>query len=493
METYDWPGNTWCYVDGGSDCPGAVKGSLDIEERFWRACNPQLENLETMACRRCGKGSSSLPRSVSVDDCVCDDGFWRHGNSTTTTAGLLDEHYGGECLLCPKFAECKNGTPPATLPGYWRVPWREEILDLDGSDPPRLACLESTACNASDEGCAEFYEGPLCATCGHGSYRETASFRCRSCNESATMSVVFLVLVLLGTLVGIGVLTALTIVSHGEASAVDIVILRIALNSFIISAGATAFPLSWPPSLVIMFQTFAVSSGSALGDGLSADCILGESGLHPMQASGLAMAVVPPAIVLFWVAIFGLWTVASRDKTWRRLKVHLPVAIIITLLLSHPMVTKAAVRLVACRNVGGRKYLDANFHVSCESQEYKTWTFSLAVPLFLLFTLGVPLGYALAMYRHVRRDTLSTQRDVYGYLFSGFRKSGWWFELWNTIRKSLFMIASAVFAPVGVEMQTWVALVLLLFFIVVFLKTDPYGKNSCVVFVCEFVFACVFV
>ena len=38
-ETYDWPGNTWCWVEGGNKCAGAVKGSLPIEERFWRVCD----------------------------------------------------------------------------------------------------------------------------------------------------------------------------------------------------------------------------------------------------------------------------------------------------------------------------------------------------------------------------------------------------------------------------------------------------------------------
>mgnify|MGYP000861072439 FL=1 len=64
VETYDWPGNTWCWVDGGpgggKDCPGAVKGSLDIETRFWRTCDPKKENLKTMTCKRCTKGSSSI-------------------------------------------------------------------------------------------------------------------------------------------------------------------------------------------------------------------------------------------------------------------------------------------------------------------------------------------------------------------------------------------------------------------------------------------------
>lgn len=63
----------------------------------------------------------------------------------------------------------------------------------------------------------------------------------------------------------------------GEAAAVDVVILKIAINSGIISAGASAFPLAWPPIVVKMFQMYAVASASAIGDSLSADwCRLTE-------------------------------------------------------------------------------------------------------------------------------------------------------------------------------------------------------------------------
>ena len=58
----------------------------------------------------------------------------------------------------------------------------------------------------------------------------------------------------------------------------------------------------------------------------------------------------------------------------------------------------------------------------------------------------------------------------------GFRDEIWWFELWNTLRKSLFTIAAVLFAPAGVMMQTWAALVLLMSFLVVFIVSQPYEK-----------------
>ena len=58
----------------------------------------------------------------------------------------------------------------------------------------------------------------------------------------------------------------------------------------------------------------------------------------------------------------------------------------------------------------------------------------------------MPLAYAAAMYRHVKNGTLMLERQVYGFFFSGFRAEIWWFELWNTLRKSLFTISAVLFA-----------------------------------------------
>ena len=167
-----------------------------------------------------------------------------------------------------------------------------------------------------------------------------------------------------------------------------------------------------------MFQMYAVASATAIGDSLSADCVLRTSSMRPVQAWSMAMVVIPPIVVLLWVVIFKSMRALSKTQT-NYLKVHFPVAVIVTLLFAHPVVTKSAVKLVACRTVAGKNYLDADFNVSCDSEEYVLWVTVVAVPLFVLYTFGIPLTYALAMYRHVRKGTLHTRRDIYGFFFSG--------------------------------------------------------------------------
>jgi len=233
------------------------------------------------------------------------------------------------------------------------------------------------------------------------------------------------VLATLGVIIGF---TLATVSDGGEAAAVDVVILKIAFNSGIISAGASAFPLAWPPAVVTMFQMYAIASASAIGDSLSADCVLRESDMRPVQAWGLTMFIIPPGVFFLWVVVFTVTSAITKNRQY--IQVHLPVSAIITFTFAHPVVTKSAVKLLACRNVAGRPFLDADFNISCESEEYLMWMGNVAVPLLVLFTFGVPLMYALAMYRHVRKGDLDQHRNIYGFFFSGFRSEIWWFELW---------------------------------------------------------------
>jgi hypothetical protein len=458
---------------------GATSDVSCVCDKDFFARRDQNDDSIVLQCLPCPPNSKTFKSGATNSlQCVCQNGYWKPPSLSVRS----------ECLVCPDFAVCVEGLLPKTKQGYWKIPWRGEILNPAASNTsaqPRLQCLERTACegavditdyNASEQ-CAQYYESnvPMCAACSRGAYKEAASFKCVGCAKEYSNSVLLMLLVVFGTLGVIIGFTLATVADGGEAAAVDVVILKIAINSGIISAGASAFPLAWPPIVVTMFQMYAVVSASAIGDSLSADCILRESVMKPVQAWGLTMCIIPAMIVLLWTVLFTVLKITTKNEKY--LHVYLPVSIIVTATFAHPVVTKSAVKLLACRTVGGKGFLDADFKISCESEEYMTWAGVVAVPLLLLFTFGVPLLYALAMYRHVRRGKLQSQRAVYGFFFSGFREEIWWFELWNTLRKSLFTISAILFAPAGVMMQTWAALVLLMFFLVIFILSQPYKED----------------
>ena len=475
-------GETTGKETGAASCTSCDLGTFGNAARECTACpaNEYQDERKQLQCKPClnGKLSNAIKTSCEKPD-------WKIPEDCSPNVQYLndtaDDNMLWSCLPCPNGAHCASfGTyrQIRARAGYWRVPWSPHNITF-------VQCLEETACLGASgnnnrsivEGCAPNYNPPLCAACARGSYKDAASFQCLACFDNESESVWFLLLVVFATLAVIVGFTFATVQDGGEASAGGVVILKIAVNSGIISAGASGFPLAWPPAVIKMFQVYAVVSASAIGDSLSADCVLRASNsLRPVQAWGLTMVVIPPMVILLWVVLFGTMTLLSKQKT-NYLKVHLPVSVIVTLLFAHPVVTKSAVKLVACRTVSGRDFLDADFNISCDSDEYVSWMIAIAIPMFVLFTFGVPLGYALTMYRHVRRGTLTARRDVYGFFFSGFRKEIWWFELWNTLRKSLFTICAVLFAPAGVMMQTWAALCLLLLFLAVFLLSQPYDDT----------------
>merc|ERR1712166_815505 len=173
-----------------------------------------------------------------------------------------------------------------------------------------------------EEGCAQNYTGPLCAACTRGSYKQAASFRCIGCFQDASLSFLFIFFVVAATLSVIIGFTLATVADGGEASAVDVIILKIAMFQMYAVASASAFPLAWPPVVVTMFQMYAVASASAIGDSLSADCVLRESVTRPVQAWGLTMSVIPPGVILLWIVLFALLRCVSRKKKY--LQIHLP-------------------------------------------------------------------------------------------------------------------------------------------------------------------------
>merc|ERR1711871_295329 len=98
--------------------------------------------------------------------------------------------------------------------------------------------------------------------------------------------------------------------------------------------------------------------------------------------------------------------------------------------------------------------------VHCSSAEYWTWALGLAIPSLLIYGVGIPLFYFAKMLRLHRSGKLESERPVYGFLFSGYEKERWWFELWNSIRKAAFVGATTLMTPFGPAMQAWVALLL---------------------------------
>ena len=348
----------------------------------------------------------------------------------------------------------------SSVQGFWKA---NVFIECEETiDKALSACLANDTCFVGNR-------GPLCAACAPGYFKRIGQFRCERCFEDENLSHIFLWVMLVVALGVVAIITGLTIQGGGKAGAIDIVIAKIGLNHLIIASTARLFPLSWPPFVQAFFTVMTVTSASALGEsGLSSDCIIRSGAIRPVHARGLMATIGILAILFIQFAFWAAWRRCKEGTVGQ----HGPhVSLLVTLLLAHPMLTRAGVALIACRRVDGVAYLAADVSVACSGGEYLAW-FGLAFPMILLFSIGIPTAYFIILRRHVLNKTLEAHRPIYGYLTSGYRSNVYWFELWNTVRKGLFTAFAVVFEPLGVHMQTWVHFTTSFF--AVFSYTHPY-------------------
>ena len=116
------------------------------------------------------------------------------------------------------------------------MPWSKHNLRFE-------KCLEETAClGASEtqaetnnksivEGCAPLYNPPLCAVCARGSYKDAGSFKCLACFDDQSQSIWLVVFIVFMTLAVIAGFTIATVKDGGQASAVDVAILKIGVDN----------------------------------------------------------------------------------------------------------------------------------------------------------------------------------------------------------------------------------------------------------------------
>lgn len=387
----------------------------------------------------------------------------------------MQEYYfdGEECADCPLNAFCPGHTSaPVTARGYWRVPWRTE-----NDTEPRLECLSKDSCLGPEahnevnftEGCKVFHRGVLCAACARGAYRATGTYDCVACSPDEHLSYAYVLLLLIGVLIIIAAVTKLTLLDGGEAAPVDVVVAKITVNHFVIASAAATFPLRWPGFVQGLMAAMSIMSASAMGDSaFSIDCVTRNGVMRPIQAWCVTMVAAPPLLML---GAFVIFLVMGR-----RQGPHFQVTTLVILILGHPTICKAAFALLSCRHIGGRPFLESDLDISCTSSEYFTWGLGLGLPTLIVYGVGIPAYYFLKMLALYRREQLENNQAVYGFLFAGYDKERWWYELWNSVRKAFFTGAGILLAPRGPAIRAWGALLLLVVFIVVFSKFSPYRE-----------------
>jgi hypothetical protein len=152
-----------------------------------------------------------------------------------------------------------------------------------------------------------------------------------------------------------------------------------------------------------------------------------------------------------------------------------------TLFLLYPSVSSSIFSCFICKEVEGVRYLRADFSVTCDSAQWNKFAVIAAFAI-LVYPLGVPLY----IYYRLRQYAFSTKtgsnrlnqkgtRAQFGFLYDGFERKVWFFELIDMAHK---LIATSLI-PFFPEMyQLPMAMLVMLAYICTILVMNPYIRRG---------------
>ena len=133
--------------------------------------------------------------------------------------------------------------------------------------------------------------------------------------------------------------------------------------------------------------------------------------------------------------------------------------------------------MLACEKVGDNLWLAADLEEPCMEGRHLVFFILLCLPQILLWLLGLPLGALLILYKNKKKLMDERIQFKWGLLFSGYRMELWWWEMTIVIRKVCIVVVGGVFGSrLGPDMQVYMALFLVVIFIVIHLAAKPFDE-----------------
>jgi hypothetical protein len=379
------------------------------------------------------------------------------------------------CRSCPAGAIC-NGAPWHRIqnaPGFYRVPWSPGGLGFQPCPIPETCptrdAVASPASNATsgvlrassigdtggDSACLEGHAGPLCTKCAVG-YARLGGRLCEQCTGDGANITLLVIILLLMTCAVLWVVRG-QIITRGLGKKQHSVIKKVFLNHLQQVSLMLAFNLKWPNPLKFTLE-LTDSTSTAGADAASPDCLRTEEVPNAIGSAFrmrvVAAVVTPFALTLVASIVVGaVWWSKRAKSDVAELKRQLTVAVFVVMFVFYTPVTRTAMQLFACQDIGGQMRLSADTAVLCDGPGNNAWQYGLGVPLLLLYVIGLPVTVAVLLWqRRGRLDDASVRRSL-GFFYTGYRREYYWYELFVMARKAAFAMILVALSPFGLLWQ----------------------------------------
>lgn len=471
----------------------------------------------TFSCYACDTHASTEDHQT----CMCDDGYaaqYTYNNET----GNQEAH----CTLCNEGAYCPRGTEFASMnhtSGYWCAENGVYYRCLIETDCPAGTCASALCASGQEtcDTCANSRTGPLCAYCLDG-WTADSQGHCNPCSSDKTNSYIYTIAIVVGFLILL--LIACYIMLRSSSQLMDIAAredekMRLKAEGYIqnfnegflddqwrfgryitlagapppkpdftfklkillgfvqiITNLAVGLNIEWPTA----FKAFLQAMNPANLDFVkfsSVDCIR-----RPTYYDQLILfALVPPALIILLIVFYFIpqscrnLSSSNEGRAWRkRVRRNFWKLLLFLLFLVYPTVSATVLRLYVCIDVEGVSYLRADLTTQCHTDEWNRAAYGNLILVFL-YPIMIPVFFLLMLTRYRKRLDQSGVRAELGFLYDGFERSFYLFELVDMVHK-LGITSLVAFLPDYAQLRvamTWVTL-----YLVIILWRKPYIRKG---------------
>eukprot|EP00736_Rhodelphis_marinus_P013404 Rmarinus@m.19640 len=436
-------------------------------------------------------------------------------------SGLYHSSDETECLECPEGGVCSREglriQNIGTQENYWRPGPDEAVFylclndDIEINYNWRNESVTTPVCRGLEDGwdysvgsdaqCATGHMGRLCGECVF-LYSRDVEYVCNPCPEEGDNYglMTLAVLIILAVYV---FLVWKAIRGQSSDNKRHALIFKSLLSYLQVVSFATQIDVDWPKVLMQFFkqETRVSSPDPSL---LSLDCMIQQSQGEDVYVfpERLSLLMWGPALIVGVVIFVFFLVFVRRVKTRHRVRRmswtqvqqfakvdddikngsigNACVAIIVLSFLIYPTITKEIFKMFNCHRLGddGGMYMLEDLSVECFGPLHVEWMVKYSIPGLCVYVFGIPAVGFMALYKNRKQLDDPEVKRRYGFLFTGYERPYYWWEIWVTIRKTLVVFIVVIMQPMGVTIQGLSLLGLLMASIVIHSRFLPYEEDQ---------------
>jgi heme/copper-type cytochrome/quinol oxidase subunit 2 len=156
----------------------------------------------------------------------------------------------------------------------------------------------------------------------------------------------------------------------------------------------------------------------------------------------------------------------QRRKAWK--------LVLFTLFLVYPKVSSLILRMYVCKTVEGVDYLKGDFTRKCYDATWKKYL-GWNITMIFAYPIGVPLWFFYLLWRYRKRFQEPGVLLELGFLYDGYDKRVWWFELVDMTHK-LILTSILAFFPADAQLPFGMCIATL--YLMIILLAKPYQRKG---------------